>query len=69
MIWTIIFVLTFTVAALNVLKIISIMSPWSSISLPGLLGLKATEPERWYVFYPCFFYQVWFWSTYAGLFS
>lgn len=64
-----IFVLTFTVAVLNVLKAISIMLPGGTIDLPGLLGKKITAPERWYVFYPCFFYQVWFWFDKIGLFS
>lgn len=67
MIWTILFIFTFVIAALNIVKIISIMTPWSSIDLPGLFYLAITEPERWYIFYPCFFYQAWFWFKYFGI--
>lgn len=66
MIWNILFVFTLTITILNVFKMFSIMTG-NMIQLPGILKYKFTEPEKWYIFYPCFFYQAWFWTQYTGL--
>ena len=66
MIWNILFIFTLTIAILNVFKMLSIMTG-NMIELPGILKYKFSEPEKWYIFYPCFFYQAWFWTQYTGL--
>lgn len=58
-----IFVLTFGVVILNLLFIMTLFGK-VPLSLPKS---KYLSPTYWWVFYPSFFYQVWWWSKFIGL--
>lgn len=58
----ILFVATATIVILNIFQLFGIMFG-NSISYPALkLKFITIGPTQWFIMYPSFFYQVWFWT-------
>jgi hypothetical protein len=66
MINDILFLMTAPIVIVNLLMILSItFGSESSLTLPPLLfNVDALNPNKWFIFYPTIFYQVYFWSSY-----
>jgi len=60
---SVIFILTAGMTILNLLVIISLLGK-QKLQLPEWGWLS---PTGWWIFYPCYFYQIWFWSARLGL--
>ena len=61
MIEQIVFVGSLAITILNLLFFIS-LSFKSELRLPGLVFYKWSEPNNFYIFYPAFFYQTYWWT-------
>ena len=57
------FVFTLGITIINIFSIISI-AIGNKVIFPHYKGLRI---DRWYFMYPCFFYQVYWWSVYLEL--
>jgi hypothetical protein len=57
------FIFTAGIVILNLLKIATLFGK-NTLSLPSY---KWLSPTQWWVFYPSFFFQVYWWSVYVGL--
>jgi hypothetical protein len=56
------FVFTLGIVLLNLLLIITLLGK-QKLVLPHY---KHLDPTEWWIFYPSFFYQVYWWSIYLG---
>jgi hypothetical protein len=65
-IWNGLFVFTFILTALNIFKLI-VLAFGKDISLPGVILLSKTTPDKWWLFYIGFFHQTWWWFNHYGL--
>ena len=55
------FVVSMTIVLLNLINIIGRGFKGATI-FPGIFYHKNTTPHDWYIMYPSFFYQVYYWT-------
>lgn len=60
----VIFILTLGITILNLFSITSVIFSKSTIDFPHY---KLLDVGTWFIFYPSFFYQVYWWSIYFKL--
>lgn len=60
------FIFTLGIVILNLLSYLSLFGKQGTLTWPRL---KWLAPESWFILYPSFFYQLWWWVEYLNFFN